>query len=87
MTTLQRFELNGISEYNSMARKNGLPTMPRIVVVIDEFADLVSKTKESKALFYATRIASLARACGIHHIANASRIALFMLESSFKQAF
>ncbi|MBO4261371.1 MAG: DNA translocase FtsK [Clostridia bacterium] len=70
---LQRFELNGISEYNSMARKNGLPTMPRIVVVIDEFADLVSKTKESKALFYATRIASLARACGIHLVLATQR--------------
>ena len=70
---LQRFELNGISEYNAMAKKNGLPTMPRIVVVIDEFADLVSKTKESKAMFYATRIASLARACGIHLVLATQR--------------
>ncbi len=70
---MQRFELNTINDYNSMARKNGIPTLPRIVVVIDEFADLVNGNKDNKALFYVSRIASLARACGIHLVLATQR--------------
>ncbi|MCR5694301.1 MAG: hypothetical protein K6G89_04945 [Clostridia bacterium] len=69
---LMKYDVTGIEAYNEVAKKNKLPTMPRIVVVIDEFADLLEKS-DKKAEEYAVRIARLGRACGIHLVLATQR--------------
>lgn len=68
----ERFELNNIEAYNKVAEKKGLPKLPRIVVVIDEFMDLMQRQKE-KTNEYCRQLSSLARACGIHLVLATQR--------------
>lgn len=62
-------DLNG---YNEVCKMEGEPTLPLIVVIIDEFADLMmvaSKEVEAQVL----RLAAKARAAGIHLILATQR--------------
>ena len=54
-----------IDEYNADCQKNGYEKMPRIVIIVDEFADLMSTGKKAVE-DTVNRIARLARAVGIH---------------------
>lgn len=74
----QRYELfkensvRDIDTYNTLMKKTGGEKLPRIVIIIDELADLMmTSPKEVEAAI--CRIAQLARACGIHLIIATQR--------------
>ena len=62
-----------IDQYNEIYKKPEEPKMYRILLVIDEMADLMINSKDSSVESYIVRIAQLARACGIHMIIATQR--------------
>ncbi len=61
-----------LDTYNDKQRRRGEETLPRIVVLIDELADLMlSAPEETERLL--TRIAQMARATGIHLVVATQR--------------
>lgn len=71
----QIFAENGmvseIDQYNEWAEENGKELMPYIVVVLDEYADLVDRCKDIG--LPVVSIAQKARACGIHLLISTQR--------------
>ena len=67
-----QFNIRDISSYNIFATNNGMETMPRIVIIIDELADLMMVARDSveEAI---NRIAQKARAAGMHLIVATQR--------------
>lgn len=61
-----------IDQYNEMFKPSTEPKMARIVLIIDEMADLML-TGKGRVEDYVVRIAQLARACGIHMIIATQR--------------
>jgi len=53
-----------IKEYNEYALEKGLPKLPYILVVLDEYADLIDSCKDLS--LPVVQIGQKARACGIH---------------------
>ena len=65
---------SNIDQYNDLYRdKAKEPKMQRIVLIIDEMADLMIKSKNNSVEENIVRIAQLARACGIHMIIATQR--------------
>jgi S-DNA-T family DNA segregation ATPase FtsK/SpoIIIE len=61
-----------LESYNEVARENGDEILPRIVIIVDELADLmVASPKEVEE--YICRLAQLARAAGMHLIIATQR--------------
>ncbi len=67
-----KYNLRDITAYNQYAPEHGLPRMPRIVIIIDELADLMMVVRDSveEAI---NRIAQKARAAGMHLIVATQR--------------
>ena len=62
---------SNIKQYNEYAKENGLDLMPYIIVVLDEYADLVDTCKEISQPVVS--IAQKARAAGIHLLISTQR--------------
>ena len=70
----EQFAANGdsnIKQYNERAKDEGLDTMPYIIVVLDEYADLVDTCKDIS--LPVVSIAQKARAAGIHLLISTQR--------------
>ncbi|AXK48854.1 DNA translocase FtsK [Aliarcobacter trophiarum] len=69
---MAKTKTKNIENFNEKAVKEGLPTMPYIVVVIDELADLMM-TSGKDVEYSIARLAQMARASGIHLIVATQR--------------
>ncbi len=75
-----------IDEYNREAPSRGLEKMPRIVVIVDEFAELMSLGK--KAVEDAiNRLARLSRATGMHLVLATQRPSIDVISGTIKNNF
>ena len=63
--------VENLKQYNKYLVDHGKPILPRIVVLIDEYADLVGENKRLQEPVQ--RLAQKARACGIHLIIATQR--------------
>lgn len=75
-----------IDEYNADCVKNGFEKMPRIVIIVDEFADLMSTGKKAVEETV-NRIARLARAVGIHLVLATQRPSVDVISGTIKNNF
>jgi DNA segregation ATPase FtsK/SpoIIIE, S-DNA-T family len=69
---LEASKARDLESYNRKMRRKGLATLPRIVVMIDELADLMMSRPEQTE-FSLVRLAQLARATGIHLVVATQR--------------
>ena len=69
---MSRSKTKNIENYNEKAKAIGLETLPYIVIIIDELADLMM-TSGKDVEFYIARLAQMARASGIHLIVATQR--------------
>lgn len=69
---LRSVKVNSYDDYMKWASgKKNAEKFPRIVCIIDEFADLMTTAKEAE--IYVARLAAMARACGIHLVVATQR--------------
>ncbi len=81
--TFSKCKLRDIKSYNKKARLDGNKIMPRLVLIIDEFADIMLKDKAGAN----TKICLLvqkARAAGIHLVLAAQRPSVDIIEGPIK---
>ncbi len=64
-------EISGIKDYNEWAKENKEETLPYILVILDEYADLVDNCKEISQPV--VMIAQKARSAGIHLLISTQR--------------
>jgi S-DNA-T family DNA segregation ATPase FtsK/SpoIIIE len=69
---MQRGKREIVSYNEDVSRESGIPLMPRIVIIIDEMADLMMVAHKEVETAVA-RIAQKARACGVHLILATQR--------------
>lgn len=78
---IRSFKCVDIDEYNSLQKDNKLPF---IVVVIDEYADLIFTSKDKETEGKIRSLAQKARACGIHLIISTQRPIVDVVSSLIK---
>ena len=77
-----------IDEYNAYAEKKKAKKIPKILIIIDEFADLMNSSNERKLMENKiSRLAAKARAAGIHLIMATQRPSADIMEGSIKTNF
>jgi len=69
---LEKARVRNVDSYNRKMERQGKPTLPKIVVVIDEMADLMMSAPDQTELAL-VRLAQKARAIGIHLILATQR--------------
>ncbi len=72
-----------IADYNTMAREEGLQPIPFIVVVIDEFADLVNVASDTLEISV-QRLTQKARSAGIHLLIATQRPSTDVISGTIK---
>lgn len=80
---LSDVKFRDIDEYNADCEKHGYEKMPRIIIVVDEFADLMSMGKKAVEDSI-NRIARLARAVGIHLLLATQRPSVDVVSGTIK---
>ena len=83
---LKEARCRNIKEYNTSATKRDQPTLPYIVLVIDELADLMMTAGKEVEMPIA-RLAQLARAIGIHLIVATQRPSVNVITGIIKANF
>ncbi|HKM02398.1 MAG TPA: DNA translocase FtsK [Bacilli bacterium] len=78
----EQVSANKLAEYNSIAKKNGDKILPRIVVIIDEYADLIDNEKDISV--HVLRLAQKSRAAGIHLIVATQRPSTVVITGQIK---
>ncbi len=81
-----RARVRHLSSYNNWARRHHKPTLPYLVVVIDELADIMLATKGEVEHMLA-RLAQMARATGIHLVVATQRPSVDVITGLIKANF
>ena len=79
---LKEYDYTDIKDYNEEAEARGLPKLPYIVCIIDEYADLIENDKTISSPV--TRISQKARACGIHLVIATQRPSTAVITGTIK---
>ncbi|MDY6093805.1 MAG: FtsK/SpoIIIE domain-containing protein, partial [Candidatus Enteromonas sp.] len=83
----QEAEVRDVESYNGYyCKEHGLPPMPYLICIVDEFADLVETQKE-KVTSPVLRLASKARSAGIHLIIATQRPDSKVINGTIKANF
>ncbi len=85
-TLLAKEATRDIESYNKKMKSEGLETMPHIVIIIDEFADLILTTGREVEEPIA-RLAQMARAVGIHLVVATQRPSVDVITGTIKANF
>ena len=72
-----------IQSFNSVQRRNGSPIMPQIVIVVDEYPDIVQQIG-SELEDYVMNLAAKARAAGIHLVLVMQRPSTDVVKGTLK---
>ena len=75
-----------LDDYNGLMREQGAPTLPRIVVLVDELADLMMMAPDEVEKLVC-RIAQMARATGIHLVLATQRPSVDVVTGLIKANF
>lgn len=84
--SLMSAKVRNIKEYNKKCRDDGNREMPYIIVVIDEYSDLIA-AKGKVVEEYIVRLAQRAHAVGIHIILATQRISYSFITGKLKANF
>lgn len=79
---LERKEVKNLASYNALGY-----SLPRVVLVVDEFADLIMGSGKAEGLEFKlciTRLAQKARACGIHLVLATQKPIVKVVDSLLK---
>lgn len=83
---LSEVGFQNIDDYNESCQKSGMKKVPRIIIIVDEFADLMSTGKKAVE-DTVNRIARLARAAGIHLLLATQRPSVDVISGTIKNNF
>lgn len=83
---LQVVGVRDLAEYNHHAKDNGIPAIPRIVLIIDELGDLMMQDRKAFTALI-SEISQIARATGIHMICATQRPSVDVLSGRIKVNF
>ena len=83
---LSEVGFQNIDDYNENCAKSGMKKIPRIIIIVDEFADLMSTGKKAVE-DTVNRIARLARAAGIHLLLATQRPSVDVISGTIKNNF
>lgn len=78
----QDYDVSNIKQYNQYAKENNLETIPYIVLVVDEFADLIDSCKTVAQPIQ--KLGAKARAAGIHMIIATQRPSTDVITGTIK---
>ncbi len=84
---LARAGRRDIRSYNRWAQKTGERPMPYIVIVIDEFADIILTADRKEVEEPLARLAQMARAVGIHLVVATQRPSVDVITGTIKANF
>lgn len=80
----KKYRVNELSSFNEVAKEDPyLETLPYMVIIIDEFADLMSSCANTVEE-YVQRLAQKSRACGIHLIIATQRPTTDVIKGTIK---
>jgi len=83
---LEEVNARDLDAYNLKMNRRGKPRLPKIVIVIDELADLML-TESEKTETYLVRLAQMARATGIHLVVATQRPSTDIITGLIKANF
>ena len=84
---MRKYVVSSIDDYNDMqeVKDRFLPKMPYIIIIMDEFADMIGECKEIEEKV--ARLAAKARAAGIHLVLATQRPSVDVLSGTAKNNF
>ncbi len=81
-TAFGNYKVTNIKQYNAARKAEGNDTMPYILVVLDEYSDLVDRAKDVSR--YVISLTQKSRACGIHLMVATQRPSTKVIDGVIK---
>ena len=85
--TLAHLGVRSIADYNKRLASEGTATMPYLVVIVDELADLMLSAQKGEIEESIARLAQMARAVGIHLVVATQRPSVDVITGVIKANF